>query len=176
MADQETDRATSFLEAYAQGIDLQAAGDLAGADAAFRRALAIQEAASGAPTDLTRSLNGLAGLLRLTGSCSEAEALYRRALELPESDVGPEHPIRADSLNGLGHLYWTLGRLRDAEPLVRHALVIRERTLGADHEKTAESLNTIGLLLSTQARYAEALLLRYRAARASVRSGARRRP
>ena len=42
--------------------------------------------------DTAASLNNLAGLLESRGRLDEAEPLYRRALAILESVLGPEHP------------------------------------------------------------------------------------
>jgi Tetratricopeptide repeat len=55
----------------------------------------------------------------------EAEALYRRGLEIRENKLGQEHPEVAFSLNVLGVLQCDQGNYAEAEPLLRRGLEIR---------------------------------------------------
>ena len=86
----------------------------------------------------------------------EGEPLIRRAIEIRETILGPDHPDTAKSLNDLGVLNERQGRYREAEPLFTRALEIRERVLGQDHSDTATSLSNLGGLYDTQGRYNEA--------------------
>ena len=54
--------------------------------------------------DLAMSLNNLAGLYFGQGNYASAEPLFRRALEIREKTLGPEHPDTAASLNNLAAL------------------------------------------------------------------------
>src|SRR6476646_4895447 len=51
------------------------------------------------------SLSGLATAYRAEGKYSQAEKLYRRAIDLRETNFGPGHPETAVLLNNLGSLY-----------------------------------------------------------------------
>ena len=82
--------------------------------------------------------------------------LYRRALEIREKVLGPDHPSVATTLNNLGGLYRAQGKYDEAEPLYRRALEIREKVLGPDHPYVATTLNNLGLLLAAQGKYDEA--------------------
>ena len=113
--------------------------------------------------DTALSLNNLAALYRAQGKLTEAEPLYRRALEICERVLGPDHPDTALSLNNLAALYRAQGKLTEAEPLYRRALEIRERVLGPDHPDTATSLNNLAFLYKAQGKLTEAELLCRRA-------------
>jgi len=101
-------------------------------------------------------LNQTAYRLDDRAQCAEAEPLYRRALEIKEKVLGPEHPSTATSLNNLAALCRAQGRYAEAEPLFRRALEIREKVLGPEHPDTAGSLNNLAGLYYAQGRYAEA--------------------
>ena len=58
------------------------------------------------------------------GRYEEAEPLYKRALEIRERVLGPDHPDTATSLNNLAILYDNQGRYEEAEPLYKRALEI----------------------------------------------------
>ena len=106
--------------------------------------------------DTALSLNNLAVLYDSQGKLTEAEPLYRRALEIRERVLGPDHPDTALSLNNLAVLYQVQGKLTEAEPLYRRALEIRERVLGPDHPDTALSLNNLAVLYDSQGKLTEA--------------------
>jgi tetratricopeptide (TPR) repeat protein len=86
---------------------LQDLGDLAGAGAAFERALKIDEASFGPdhPNVATR-VNNLGMVLRALGDLAGARAAAERALAIFERALGPDHPktrtVRGnlDSLGG----------------------------------------------------------------------------
>ncbi len=65
------------------------------------------------------SLNSLARLYDTQGRYAEAEPLYKRALVVRETALGPEHPDVAQSLYSLAELYRAQGRYEDAERLLR---------------------------------------------------------
>jgi len=73
--------------------------------------------------------------------------LLRRALEIDEETLGPDHLDVASDLNNLAALLEATNRLDEAEPLMRRALAIFEQSLGEDHPKTqAARKNLEGLL------------------------------
>jgi len=93
----------------------------------------------------------------------EAEPLIRRALEIREEVLGPEHPDTARSLNDLGWLFNRRGQDMEVVPLFTRVLEIREKALGPDHPDTAFSLNNLAQVLGDQGRYEEAVMLFRRA-------------
>ncbi len=70
-------------------------------------------------------------LYHAQGRYAEAELLYKRALEIREKALGPDHPDVANSLNNLASLYDEQGRYGEAEPLLKRALTILEKALDA---------------------------------------------
>jgi tetratricopeptide (TPR) repeat protein len=83
------------------------------------------------------SLNNLANIYSDLGDYQKAEPLYKRALEIREKVLGPDHPDVSDSLNNLANLYSDLGHYQRAEPLYKRALEIKEKVLGPDHPDVA---------------------------------------
>ena len=63
------------------------------------------------------SVNNLAELYHAQGRYSEAEPLFRHALEASERTLGKEHPDTLVSVNNLAELYDAQGRYSEAEPL-----------------------------------------------------------
>jgi tetratricopeptide (TPR) repeat protein len=108
-------------------------------------------------------LDSLAELYRVQGRYTEAEPLFKRALEVREKALPAGHPGIAQSLNNLAELYRAQGRLSEAEPLFKRALEMREKALPAGHTDIAGSLNNLAELYRAQGRYAEAESLYKRA-------------
>ncbi|XYI04075.1 tetratricopeptide repeat protein [Sorangium sp. So ce1128] len=98
-------------------------------------------------------LNGRAVELEQAGRYDEAIPLARRALELREKALGPEHPDVATTLNDLASLLQMKADYTAAEPLYRRALAIREKVLGPEHPDVAISLNSLASLLQAKADY-----------------------
>ncbi|WP_437312110.1 tetratricopeptide repeat protein [Sorangium sp. So ce388] len=94
--------------------------------------------------------------LEQAGRYDEAIPLARRALELREKALGPEHPGVAINLNSLAGLLQTKGDYAAAEPLYRRALAIQEKALGLEHPDVAQSLNDLAELLWAKGDYAAA--------------------
>ena len=109
--------------------------------------------------DIATSLNNLAGLLNSTGRFSEAEPLFREALDMRRAALPAGHPDIATSLNNLAYLLNATGRTAEAEPLFREALEIRRAALPAGHPDIATSLNNLAVLLQCTDRAAEAVPL-----------------
>ena len=99
------------------------------------------------------------------GQYDRAVVVAKKALEVAEKDVGPNHPDVALSLNNLALLYATQGQYAQAEPLYRRSLAISERALGPDHPDVATSLENLAALYRATQRIAEAEKLEERAAR-----------
>ena len=92
--------------------------------------------AAGIAEPTTRLMNQLGLYLWARGQFPAAEPLYRRALEIDERSLGPEHPNVAIRLNNLARLLQDTNRMDEAEPLMRRALEILVtfgRRTGYDH-------------------------------------------
>ncbi len=90
------------------------------------------------------------------GHYAAAEPLYKDALEISESKLGPDNPGTAAILNKLARLYFRQGRYAEAEPLYKRALDIWGTTAGADDPATAVALGNLAILYEAQGRYADA--------------------
>ena len=100
---------------------------------------------------------------------SEAEPLFRRAMEARERVLGPDHPDTLSSVNSLALLLDGKRDYAGAEPLYRRAMEARERVLGPEHPDTLSSVNSLALLLDGKDDYAGAEPLLRRAMEASER-------
>jgi CHAT domain-containing protein/tetratricopeptide (TPR) repeat protein len=151
-------------------------GKFEDAEQAHRRALGIREKVLGRNhPDTATSMNNLANVLFEQGKdeqlapseqrvrarsqirvFTETEDLYRRALAIQESSLGPDHPSLAATLNNLGALLDQRGKYEEAEPLQRRSLSILEKSLGALHPDTAGTLTTLAVSLDRQGKIVEA--------------------
>lgn len=123
---------------------LLAIDDRAAAAPLLRQALATLERIE--PQDAS-GLSSVVGDLASTASdATEAEALYRRALELAEQAHGTEHAATSLVLNNLGVFLRGQGRAEEAEAAMRRAVHIRERTEGMEGALTTQSLCTLGAI------------------------------
>ena len=102
-------------------------------------------------------LNNL-GLVRDgEGRFDEAEALYREALALRRSALGPEHPAVADSLLNIAAVELATKRYDEAEPTLKEALELVERTLGPRHPDYGSVLLNLSVAAAGAKRMDEAL-------------------
>jgi tetratricopeptide (TPR) repeat protein len=112
-------------------------------------------------------LNQEAMELHRTGNYERAVVVAKKALEVAQKNVCPDHPDVAGSLNNLdlARLYRTQGQYAQAEPLYKPSLAIREKALGPDHPSVATSLKNLAALYRATKREREAVALEKRAAR-----------
>ena len=104
----------------------------------------------GGPPTVVQMLNNLAALYSNQGHYSEAEMLYKQALEIWKKALGPDHPDVAQSLNNLAALYYHQGYYSEAEPLLKQALEIMKNVLGPDHPDVVTISNNLTYLFREQ--------------------------
>lgn len=107
-------------------------------------------------------VSSVAAYLAKRAQYTEAELLFRQALNAGEQVLGPEHPLVAYPLHGLTDIALKQGAHGETEPLFHKAVRLREQALGACHPLVARSLNNLAELYRRQGRYeqAEPLYLR----------------
>jgi len=130
------------------GYHLHGLADYAGAQAAYERALRIDEAVYGPdhPTVAIR-VNNLGSVLRALGDLAGAQAAFERALKIDEAVYGPDHPEVATDVNNLGLVLRALGDLAGARAAFERALQIDETVYGPDHPTVAIRVNNLGSVL-----------------------------
>jgi Tfp pilus assembly protein PilF len=89
------------------------------------------------------TLNNEVVSLYKQGRHDRAIVVARKAIQVAEQTVGPNHPSVATGLNNLAFLYDTQGQYAQAEPLFKRSLAIWEKTVGPDHPDVATSLENI---------------------------------
>lgn len=112
------------------------------AEPLFLRAKRILEQTEGsAHPQLARCFYHMGQLYHGLGQFRKAVQFKRRALEIQEKTLGPEHNIVATTLNCLASLLeHSQGRYVEAERLFRRSLAIREKIFGSHHPDIAQSL------------------------------------
>lgn len=125
-----------------------------------RRAIAIlenlqRENPAQSTSDLASALSNFASGMHPERR-EEAQALYRRALELNERSFGADHPNVAVNLNNLAESLRTSGKYEEAESLFRRALRIDERLFGPQSPTVAIVLNNLAKVLRDTSRLDEA--------------------
>ncbi len=124
---------------------------------ALRRGKAALKLAEHLPaTDLTLTLNNLAGLYKSLERYEEAEPLYLRALAIRTQQLGRQHPDVATSLNNLAVLCKAQRRYGEAQHLYEQAIDILEQQLGTNHPTVANTLHNLAGLYKSQKQYTEA--------------------
>ncbi len=117
------------------------------------------------------TLNDEVTSLHKQGRYDRAVVVAKKALQVAEQTVGPNHPDVARSLNDLALLYHIQGQYAQAEPLYKRSLAILEKTLGPDHPYVAINLESLAALYKKTGREkaAEALEKQAAASRAKKR-------
>lgn len=92
----------------------------------------------------------------LDAEVQEAEALYRRAIDVRKDWLGVSHPEMASSLNGLALILKRKKSYKESERIYRMAVNISERNHGAWHPSVGTSMHELAELLDRQEKYAEA--------------------
>jgi len=137
-----------------EGLRLSKVPNYPVAEVRFRAALEEAEKWGEADHRLWLSLSNLALMRENQGDLVEAEKLSRRALELREKYLGPEHAELAAVLHNLAGVYIYQARYSEADPLLRRALLIAEHS--GDERQVATILNSLGLNLMNSGQRARA--------------------
>jgi serine/threonine-protein kinase len=89
------------------------------------------------------------------GQAAEAEALYKRGLEIRRKALGSTHPTVGQALQLTALFYLNQGRLDESEATYREALALF-RAIDPKHFEVGKCLNGLALIDSRRRRYAEA--------------------
>jgi tetratricopeptide (TPR) repeat protein len=129
------------------------------AESLFQRSCQAYEK-SGGPNDA-----GLAAVLENLGNLyrdqpqfdiTKAEAPLKRALDIRERVLGPEHPETAKTLSDLSLLYFYEKNSGAAEEFARRALPLQEKVYGTDSLPVSTTLNRLGISERDQGKFKEA--------------------
>ena len=127
------------------GTLLREQGDLDGAEAAAREALALNQSVFGEVHPQTAtSMRNLASILRDRRQYDEAGRLYQAALDIRRAALGPDHPRVANLLNSFGKLRAEEGDLDGAIALSREVLRIYRAQPDAEPMRVAFATGNLG--------------------------------
>ena len=109
------------------------------------------------PSTQARIWDEIARLHRYLGRYSEAEKLYRLALESAVRQFGPDHPTVAVSRSNLAIILRDLGEHQQARQQIELALESALRQFGPDHPTVAVSRSNLANILHALGEYRQAL-------------------
>ncbi len=140
--------------AYAREVH----GNLRGAEAAYREALAMNRKLLGERhPEVANTMSNIAFVTYAEGRHREAVDLLRASLDMRRDLLGNEHPDVASSAANLAYLLIDSGINEDAGQLIEQSLAMRRKLLGPDHPSVATTLTVRAYLLLTQRKYAAAM-------------------
>ena len=104
---------------------------------------------------MAENLERLGTLYRRLGRYGEADSLYRVALTMKTSLLGPNDPAVAQTLYLLGFLMPYLSRMEESETLYKRALAIQQSAKPPDAQRT-ETMIQLATILSRRGKQDEA--------------------
>jgi serine/threonine protein kinase/tetratricopeptide (TPR) repeat protein len=93
-------------------------------------------------------LNTMGLYLWHQGSYNDAKHVVKKACEIGEKVLGPEHPQLAEYINNLGTILRSLGEFEDATFQFERSFKINKIAFGPDHPKVIRDLNNLGAVLA----------------------------
>ena len=141
--------------------------DYAGAEAAYRRALKVDETTFGPNhPSVAVDVNNLGNALRALADLQGARAAFERALNIDEMTFGSDHPKVAIRTYNLGNVLRDLGDFQAAKSAYERSLRIDQGVFGLAHPKIAIRLiglgsvmRDLGDLQKARVTYEQALLI-----------------
>jgi CHAT domain-containing protein/tetratricopeptide (TPR) repeat protein len=120
----------------------------------YRQALEIWEKTE--HRDLEVGVFNLARNCLMKGDYLNAEKGFKRALEIMENKLGPDHVNVAYLLTTMASMNNKIGKYNEAVEEDKRALLIKEKTYGEDHPDVAFALNNLAYDYIVQDNYIEA--------------------
>ncbi len=135
-------------------------GDLAGAEANYRAAIAILEAGDGVGSPrLVNPLVGLGETYMRGGLYEQANRTYRRALQANHAEAGFYNLEQLKILDGLAESYRALDRLTQANAQQRIQVDIQRRRSGPESPELVSALLKLGRWYNQTGQYDNARLV-----------------
>jgi tetratricopeptide (TPR) repeat protein len=147
---------TTWEQHHEAGRRRFAEGDAAGAEEAFRAAIAEAERTGGDPLQRASSLSSLGQLKYQQKDYKGAEECFRQSLELREAALGGDHPTVISGINNLAALFVARGALDEAEPLLQRAMAVTVKRVEATQAELAVNLNNLVRLYVKRGDYSRA--------------------
>lgn len=141
------------------GKDALKSGKFAEAETHFKAAIETAKKLPPGDSRLINSLNHLASAYSRQNRLSDAEQIYKQAIEIAEKHVTGEHgPVNlAGCLNNLASLYFKQSKNDDAEQLMLRALSVQEKALGALSKELVSDLENLGYMYRESGKKEQAL-------------------
>jgi CHAT domain-containing protein/tetratricopeptide (TPR) repeat protein len=150
---QSTDNADSLIS---RALQLYSTGQYASALQAGEQAAKLLGAQGATSAQLATALMVQALCHKRLVHVTEAERLYRQAIDIYEKVQGPDGRDLAIAIDNLASLYMEHGRLAEAEQLRLRALDIFKTTLGSASPHVVTALQNLAVLYQYQERFDEA--------------------
>ena len=128
------------------------------AEALFERADALLQTADD-PLQRATVATSLGNLRVAQGRVAEAEQQFRRALQLGEQQLGPDHPVLIRRLCNLAGVLGQTGRIAEAEPLLERAVALGKGVDARFDDGVANASVNLGNVRAMAGRLEDALLL-----------------
>ncbi len=116
----------TYLNNLEQGNEAMDRNDFAVAEEAFRRALINVRVGNLSPAAEEAALYNLARVYRMQGLYTDAEPLFRQAIEIQEK-LDPESASMSRALAELARTYYFQGKYQEVAPLLERALAIIDK-------------------------------------------------
>ncbi|MEM9460319.1 MAG: serine/threonine-protein kinase [Myxococcota bacterium] len=117
------------------------------ARAAFVRALQLDlELHPARSLPVANTASALAGVLTELSEHHLAQQYFEHALEIFETELGPQHPTLVSQLKRLGLLYQTMGSMDRARAMLGRSLAIAESANEPDPLQIADIVNGLGIV------------------------------
>lgn len=144
-------------------------GDLVGLERVTRPEIPTFDWSDDPQAQHTSSLIKLGALKQAKGYHTEAETLFREALDIGERVLRPDDPRLLPALSSVACAWISRGATGEAEPLVARLLTISESNRGQDHPDLVIILNDLTRACLRHSAYgmAESVLLRLAAIKRS---------
>jgi non-specific serine/threonine protein kinase/serine/threonine-protein kinase len=103
-----------------------------------------------------RMMNVMGTVYENLGLFSQAEALFRHALEIRRASLGDKNKDTLQSIYSLAEVLTWTGSVTEAEKLCRESFEARKSVLGSEHRDTLTSMSWLAWILFIEGRYPEA--------------------
>lgn len=141
---------TEYIARYEQYVEAArlalGRGDRLEAEQSLLAAIASIEGQEATHLQLASALVRLGELKQDDGRLVEAEASFRRALDVAERARGTEDMAVVPALSALGRILMARNANDEAEPVLTRALALAERHLGREHPDLVGLLNALSRL------------------------------
>ena len=131
-------------------------GRIADAESLYTTVVALDSVHGADNASRARYVRGFGVVQYQQGRYPEAERLFRRALDIQQRVLGPDHPDVGGTFNNLGGLYYQQHEYQRALESYEQARRVLEKSLGPKHPTVLGLTNNIGETLWKLKQYTQA--------------------